>query len=100
MPRTFATSVFEATRTPSSCQRAVSEARVLVTGDLDFANTLTVPLGSHSGILVARLANEVPVATVNAVILGAITSLAAEDVTGCLVIVELTRVRIRRPPRP
>jgi predicted nuclease of predicted toxin-antitoxin system len=41
-------------------QYAVAENRTLVTSDLGFANLLTIPLGSHSGILVARLPNELP----------------------------------------
>lgn len=35
-------------------QYAVAQNRTLVTADLGFGNLLTIPLGSHSGILVAR----------------------------------------------
>lgn len=78
-------------------QYAVAEDRTLVTGDLGFANLLKVPLGSHRGILVARLPNEVAVGTLNAVILDAVRALADEDLRGSLVIVEPSRIRLRRP---
>jgi len=78
-------------------QYAVSHDRVVITADLDFANLLAVPLGSHHGILVARLPNEVPVARLNAVILDAIKALSDDEVRGSLVIVEPGRIRLRRP---
>lgn len=78
-------------------QYAVAESRTLVTADLGFANLLTVPLGSHSGILVARLPNEVSVGTLNTVVLSAVRALADEELRGCLVIVEASRIRLRRP---
>jgi predicted nuclease of predicted toxin-antitoxin system len=78
-------------------QYAVAEDRTLVTSDLGFSNLLTIPLGSHSGILVARLPNELPVATLNAVILEVARTFAAEDLKGSLVIVEPSRIRLRRP---
>jgi hypothetical protein len=46
---------------------------------------------------VARLPNELPVATVNALILEAARALVAEDLRGSLVIVEPSRIRLRRP---
>jgi predicted nuclease of predicted toxin-antitoxin system len=35
--------------------KAREEARILVSGDLDFANAVRFPPGSHPGIVVARL---------------------------------------------
>jgi predicted nuclease of predicted toxin-antitoxin system len=40
---------------------AVAAGRVLVTRDLDFSDILRFPLGSHCGIVVVRLANDVGV---------------------------------------
>ena len=78
-------------------QYAVSQDRALVTADLDFANLLTVPLGSHRGIVVARLPNELPVTHVNGAIVEAIRALSEGDLSGALVIVEPGRIRLRKP---
>lgn len=78
-------------------QYAVAQNRTLVTADLRFGNLLTIPLGSHSGIVVARLPNELPVATLSAVILDAVRALDDEELRGSLVIVEPSRIRLRRP---
>jgi predicted nuclease of predicted toxin-antitoxin system len=78
-------------------QHAVAENRILVTADLGFANLLAVPLGTHSGILVVRLPNELAVGTVNTVVLNAVRTLADEELRGSLMIVEPTRIRLRRP---
>ena len=75
----------------------VAQHRVLLTADPGFANLLTVPLGSHHGILVARLPNEVPIMKLNAVILEAIRTLSDDELRGSLVIVEPGRIRLRRP---
>lgn len=40
-----------------------------MTGDKEFGNILRYPLGTHFGIVVARLPNEMPTATGNAVLL-------------------------------
>ena len=78
-------------------QYAVANDRALVTADLDFASLLTFPLGSHHGIVVARLPNELPVASVNAAILEAIRALSDADLSGALVMVEPGRIRLRKP---
>ena len=71
------------------------ELRVLLSGDLGFANILHFPLGSHHGIVVARLPNEMPVAEVNAILVRALRELGDRDLRGSLVIVESDRVRLR-----
>lgn len=77
--------------------RAQELGAVLLTGDGDFANILRFPLGSHAGIVVSRIPDDVPVTTLNAELLKAIRELQDEDLSGILVIVEIGRVRIRRP---
>jgi predicted nuclease of predicted toxin-antitoxin system len=78
-------------------QSAVAQNRVLLTADLGFANLLALPLGSHPGILVARLRNEVQITTLNAVVLDAIRAFSDDELRGSLVIVEPGRIRLRRP---
>lgn len=47
----------------------------IISRDLDFANILSFPLGTHHGILVVRLPNEVHPRQVNAEVLRALTEL-------------------------
>jgi len=70
---------------------------VLVTADLEFANLLLFPLGSHAGIIVTRTPNSVSIQQVQQLLLDALESLAGEDLRGHLVIVEVGRTRVRRP---
>lgn len=79
---------------------AQDHALTVITADLGFANTLTYPLGSHAGIVVMRIPNEVSVAALNDELLRALAGLRDEELAGLLVIVELGRVRLRRPPGP
>ncbi len=78
--------------------RAQAEDRVLLTADLGFANALAFPAGSHAGIVVARVPNEMPVADVTRTILSALRDFADEELAGAIVIVERHRTRIRRHP--
>lgn len=78
--------------------RAQAEKRVLLSADLGFANALAFPAGSHAGIAVARLPNEMPVVDVTLTILKALRDLADEELAGAIVIVELHRTRIHRHP--
>jgi predicted nuclease of predicted toxin-antitoxin system len=79
---------------------AQSRGAVLVTADKGFANLLRFPPGSHSGLIVLRVPNELPTHEVNQELLRALVDLRDEDLKGMLVIVEAGRTRIRRgPPR-
>jgi predicted nuclease of predicted toxin-antitoxin system len=77
--------------------RAQELGAVPLTGDSDFANILRFPLGSHAGLNVCRIPDDVSLAALNAELLKAIRELQGEDLSGALVIVETGRVRIRRP---
>ncbi len=76
---------------------AQSHGMVLISADLGFANALRFTPGSHGGVVVVRIPNEVPTARVNAELLRALTELAGEPMRGLLVIVEVGRTRVRRP---
>jgi predicted nuclease of predicted toxin-antitoxin system len=68
----------------------------LLTGDVGFSNLLHFPLGTHSGIILVRLPNELPAQRVNHEILEALSALGDEEIRGNLVIIEPGRVRLRR----
>jgi len=77
-------------------ERARTRGLALLTGDVGFSNILQFPLGTHSGIVVVRLPNELPARKVNREILEALGALADEDIRGNLVIIEPGRIRLRR----
>jgi predicted nuclease of predicted toxin-antitoxin system len=79
---------------------AQAQSAILITADKDFSNVLRFPLGTHSGIMVVRVPDELPTQKVNQELLRALADLAGEELTGLLVIVEAGRVRIRRPTGP
>ena len=84
---------------PEVFDYAQVHGRTLITADKGFANVLAFPLGSHSGIIILRLPNELSTDTVNEELRRALADLAGEDLRGLLVIVESGRTRIRRPSR-
>jgi predicted nuclease of predicted toxin-antitoxin system len=79
--------------------RAQAQGAILVTADKDFANILRFPLGSHAGIIVSRVPDRLPTQRVNEELLQALARLEGQKLEGALVIVEVGRVRIRRPPQ-
>jgi predicted nuclease of predicted toxin-antitoxin system len=75
---------------------AVSEGRVLLTGDLGFGNVLAFPQATHRGVLVARFPSDTSARTLNDAILAALRTLTDEDVEHAVVIIEPGRIRLRR----
>ena len=75
---------------------AFSGKLALLTADIGFGNLLRYPLGTHSGVIVARFPNEVPTRTLAAAIVEALGQITDEDLQGSLVIIEPGRVRLRR----
>jgi predicted nuclease of predicted toxin-antitoxin system len=71
--------------------------RMLLSGDLGFANILAYPLGSHPGIVVVRFPNTTPVDERCSGISTALEGLTDTEITGALIIIEPGRVRLRRP---
>ncbi|WP_322800769.1 DUF5615 family PIN-like protein [Thermoflexus sp.] len=76
---------------------ARARGAVLITADKGFANILRFPLGTHAGILVLRMPNELSVPELNRRLLQALMRMEGEDLRGLLIIVEPHRIRIRRP---
>ena len=75
---------------------AAERGSVLVSADLGFANLLEFPAGTHRGIVVVRFPNEISNAAVNRMIVDALRGMSEEELHGCLVIIEPSRVRLRR----
>lgn len=73
-----------------------SEARVLVTLDLDFADIRAYPPGSHHGIWVLRPARQGFQNVLNLVLAG-VRLAATERAEGQLWVVDEFRIRIREP---
>ena len=78
---------------------AITEDRMLLTLDLDFANILRYPPGSHSGIVLFRPRSMGPL-TVNRIISDFVQRHDLDALKGCLAIVEADRIRVRRPEEP
>lgn len=82
---------------PVIAKAANDEGRVLLTLDVEFADLRKYPPGGHPGIVLFRPVNFSPLA-VNRVIEAFVRETDFESLTGCVVVVEPSRVRIRRPP--
>jgi len=76
---------------------AKAEGMVLFTLDLEFADLRKFPPGTHPGIILFRPQSIGPLAT-NRFILNFVKETDLTPLSGCTVIVDPTRVRIRRPP--
>ncbi len=75
---------------------AASEGRILITFDLDFSDIRNYPPGTHSGIVVLRIHSQ-DISSCRAACARIRTSVPEVDFQGNLIIVEDSRVRIRRP---
>ncbi|MBI1769872.1 MAG: DUF5615 family PIN-like protein [Bacteroidetes bacterium] len=69
---------------------------VLITGDLGFGNILHFPIGSYSGIVVARFPNETTTNEINRQLVERFKELSEEDFKGNLIIIDPGKIRIRR----
>lgn len=85
---------------PDVFRYAQDHGAVLVTADLDFSDLREYPLGTHAGIILVRMSNRLSVAERNAELVRAIVQLRDEELAGLLIVVEMGRTRIRRPPQP
>ena len=70
--------------------------RVLLTLDMDFGDLRKFPPGSHPGIVLFRPRSYGPL-SVNAFIEKFVGGTDLRELSGCLVVVEPHRVRVRRP---
>lgn len=78
----------------AACQ---DEGRVIVTLDMDFANLKAYPPGNHRGIIVVRLKRQSAGQVLKAFERFLQKSKYLGDLSGCTVIIEESRVRVRRP---
>jgi predicted nuclease of predicted toxin-antitoxin system len=76
---------------------AKAEEMMLFTLDLEFADLRKFPPGSHPGIVLFRPMSMGPLA-VNRFITEFVRETDLVPLSGCIVVVDPTRVRIRRPP--
>jgi len=76
---------------------ANSEGRILLTLDLEFADLRKYPPGRHPGIILFRPRSFGPLA-VNRFVEDFVRDTNLGLMTGCVVVVDPARVRVRRPP--
>jgi len=74
---------------------ARDEGRILVTFDLDFSDIRRYPPGAHPGIIILRLRSQ-DILSCRAAFSRVMNLIPEADLRGNVVIVEDTRVRIRR----
>ncbi len=67
----------------------------LISCDMGFSNLLQYPLGEHFGLIIVRIPDEVSVSRFDQEVLKALSSVAAEEIAGNMLIIEIGRVRIR-----
>lgn len=75
---------------------AKSEERILLTLDLDFADVVRFPPGTHPGIILFRPSSMGP-GTVNRFVTANVRILDFSRLAGSLVVVEPARIRVRPP---
>lgn len=76
---------------------AKGEERMLLTLDLEFGDLRKYLPGTHPGIILFRPRSFGPLA-VNRFVEGFVRDTELELLAGCVVVVEPSRVRVRRPP--
>jgi predicted nuclease of predicted toxin-antitoxin system len=81
---------------PLVARVAAQEGRVIITLDRRFADVRRHPPGQHPGILVLRLPDQSP-AQVEAVLVSFLEQHNLDDMLGCIVVIEPSAVRVRRP---
>jgi len=78
---------------------AKTESRLLLTLDLEFGDLRKYPPGNHPGIVLFRPRTFGPLA-VSELVRGFVAGADLRDFEGCVVVVEPSRVRVRRPLMP
>lgn len=75
---------------------AQNKKAVLFSGDLGFANIIRFPVGSHSGLVILRLPNELSTQSLVNITLKALSKLKIQDIQGNLIIIEPGNIRVRK----
>lgn len=84
---------------PVVVQAATDDSRLLLTLDRGIGDIRSYPPGSHAGVVVLRPTSQDP-ASILELISRLLDAHDLDDFSGCVAIVEPTRVRIRRPGDP
>lgn len=74
---------------------AFQNKMTIITADVGFGNLAYLGPVEHSGIILLRLSSELPVKTVNEILLSALSNLSSGEITGSIVVVDQDKVRIR-----
>jgi predicted nuclease of predicted toxin-antitoxin system len=82
---------------PAIAAHARRESRIIVTLDLDFADIRSYPPGNHPGIVVLR-SKRPDVFSVQAALARLFATVKESDFLGSLIVLDQSRIRIRRPP--
>src|SRR5688572_14960758 len=77
---------------------AISEERMLLTLDIEFADLRKYPPGSHPGIILFRLASLSPL-SVNKFIVAFIQFTELGKLAGCVAVMDPAHVRVRSPQK-
>ena len=75
---------------------AQKEKAIILTGDRGIGSILRFTPGTYYGIVITHFPNELPVSELNTQIKNALNQLTEDDLDGSLVIIEPTKIRIRR----
>ena len=75
---------------------AQRDEAVILTGDRGFGNILRFPLGGHFGIVVAHFSNDMSTMEINRQLLEKFENLSGDDFNGNIIIIEPSKIRIRR----
>ncbi len=75
---------------------AVEHKMAILTADRGFGNIHRFSLGSHSGIVILKFSNEISSADFDNFVLHNLSRADLGGITGCVVIVEDDKIRIRK----
>ncbi len=75
---------------------AQKERAVIISGDLGFGDMVRHPLGSHHGMVIVRLPNEMSAEKRNKEICSVVEDLKDTSLSGAVVIISPGKVRIRK----
>lgn len=78
--------------------RALDEARVILSADMDFSNRLAFPPGSHVGVVVLRVPDERNSARRAERLADGLEDAGEAALAGAIVVIEAARCRIDTPP--
>ena len=80
-------------------EAAANDGRMLLTLDLDFSDIRRFPPGTSPGVVLFR-PRSFAFREVNRLVETFISTADLDELVGCLIVVDVYKVRIRRPPPP